>query len=131
MKLEVQAAILEELQTWVKYGNFDRAPIRGARNILDSRFVSKWKVKVNKAGVRYRIIRMRMVMRGFKDWDADSLETYAGTASRLSQRVLVSEVACHPEWRFLSVDVEKKFLQHSQSKTVMMMSTIGIFRPWV
>ena len=109
---DVKAAILEELQTWIKYGNFQRAPIRGARNIMDSRFVAKWKVKFNdKTKTRYRIIRMRMVMRGFKDWDADTLETYAGTASRLSQRLLVSEVACHPDWEFLSVDVEKAFLQ--------------------
>ena len=50
-------------------------------------------------------------MRGFKDWDADSLETYAGTASRMSQRLLSSEVACHPEWEMLSVDIEKAFLQ--------------------
>ena len=109
---EVQAAILEELQVWVKYGNFERAPLKGAKNILDSRFVAKWKVKFHKTTQKnYRIIRMRMVMRGFKDWDADALETYAGTATRTAQRLLVSEVACHPDWEFISVDVEKAFLQ--------------------
>ena len=109
---EVQAATLEELKIWHKYGNFERVPLKGARNILDSRFVIKWKVKLNKTtNKNYRIIRMRMVMRGFKDWDADTLETYAGTASRLSQRLLASEVACHPGWEMISVDVEKAFLQ--------------------
>jgi hypothetical protein len=57
-----------------------------------------------------------MALRGFKDLDADSLQTYAGTAGRLSQRILTREAACHPEWEVLTVDVNKAFLQGAAYK---------------
>ena len=38
-------------------------------------------------------------------------ETYSGTASRLSQRIVSSETACHEDWCFVTVDVEKISLQ--------------------
>ena len=41
-----------------------------------------------------------MALRGFKDRDADAIETYAGTADRTSQRLLTSEAANHPDWMF-------------------------------
>ncbi|CAE8594372.1 unnamed protein product [Polarella glacialis] len=110
---EVQAAILEELRIWVKYNCFERTPRAGARNILDSRYVAKWKFVDGK-----RIIRMRMAMRGFKDWDADSINSYAGTASRASQKVLSSEVACHPDWVMISIDINKAFLQGMTYKEI-------------
>ena len=88
---------------------------RGAYNIMDSRNVLKWKwIEVD--GQKKRIIRCRLALRGFKDKDADSLQTYAGTAGRLSQRILTSEAACHPEWEFLTVDVNKAFLQGATYK---------------
>lgn len=52
-----------------------------------------------------------MTLRGFKEWCADMLDSHAATTSRLSQRSLISEAACHPEWSFLSVDINKAFLQ--------------------
>ena len=52
-----------------------------------------------------------MALRGFKDLDADILETYAGTAGRTSQRLLTSEAANHPHWEFMTIDVNKAFLQ--------------------
>ena len=39
----VDAATLEEFKTWVKYNCFKRLPRSKARNLIDSRFVSKWK----------------------------------------------------------------------------------------
>ena len=75
--------------------------------MLDSRFVAKWKI----LPTGQRIIRMRMAVRGFKDWEADWLESYAGTASRSSQKILSSEVACHKGWTYITVDIEKAFLQ--------------------
>ena len=110
-KDEVRAAILEELKIWVQYHCFERAARNTARNILDSRFVSKWKIVKLPDGSTKRIIRMRMAMRGFKDWDIESLATYSGTASRNSQKVLVSETSCHPDWEFLTVDINRAFLQ--------------------
>ena len=43
--------------------------------------------------------------------DSESLQTFAGTAKQASQRLLSSEAACHPDWVYVAVDVEKAFLQ--------------------
>lgn len=40
---EVTVATEEELQIWVGHGCFTRHPRQGARNILDVRWVAKWK----------------------------------------------------------------------------------------
>ena len=42
---EVASATLEELQTWIDHDCFRRRPRRGARNILDVRWVAKWKFR--------------------------------------------------------------------------------------
>ena len=110
-KSKVEAAILEELKIWNSYGCFKMVSRKGAENIIDSRFVAKWKVKDPNKPYESRIIRMRMALRGFKEWCADALDTYAGTGSKISQRLLLSEAACHPEWSFLSLDINKAFLQ--------------------
>ena len=78
---------------------------------MDSRNVNKWKWISDDHGNKKRIIRVRMALRGFKDRDADTLETYAGTADRTSQRLLTSEAANHPDWMFMTIDVNKAFLQ--------------------
>ena len=53
---------------------------------------------------------MRMTLRGFKDRDADNLETFAGTSSRISQRLVVSEAAIRG-WPLTAIDVKKAFLK--------------------
>ena len=54
---------------------------------------SKWKFRKAKEDPNKmaRTIRMRLTLRGFKDRDAEDLTTFAGTSSRLSQRLVVSE----------------------------------------
>ncbi len=54
-----------------------------------------------------------MAIRGFKDWMADYVESYAGTASRASQKLISSEVVCRPGWAYVTVDIEKAFLKGS------------------
>ena len=108
---EVGAASLEELRIWDRYGCFARTPRKHAHNVMDSRFVSKWKLIKNEAGQEKRIIRMRLALRGFKDLQADELEAHSATASRQSQRCLCSEAACHPDWMFIALDINKAFLQ--------------------
>ena len=54
---------------------------------------------------------MILCLRGFQDTEAFDVETYAGTASRRSQRLLASEAACHDDWIIASLDVEKAFLK--------------------
>ena len=46
--------------------------------------VGKWKKVPAKAAGQgpARVIRMRLTLRGFKDRDADSIETFAGTCTR-------------------------------------------------
>ena len=51
-----------------------------------------------------------MTLRGFKDQDANDLITFAGTASRLAQRVVVSE-ACVRQWPMAALDIRKAFLK--------------------
>jgi hypothetical protein len=113
---ELQAGMLEELKICVKYNCFHMRPKKGVRNLMDSRNVNKWKYVTDENGNKKRIIRCRMALRGFKDRDADLLETYAGTAARLSQRLIASEAACHPEWEFMTIDVNKAFLQGATYK---------------
>ena len=81
---EVASAILEELMVWIQHECFVRRPRHGARNILDVRWVGKWKKVKSKQDPtkQVRIIRMRMTLRGFKDTEAEGLATYAGTSSR-------------------------------------------------
>ena len=40
---EVRQAMLKELQTWCKLKSFSRRPRRGARNVIDVRWVIKFK----------------------------------------------------------------------------------------
>ena len=54
---------------------------------------------------------MRLVLRGFMDWEAFSIDTFSGTAKRQSQRILASEAACHSDWILASMDVDKAFLK--------------------
>ena len=70
--------MLKELQTWNKLQCFSRRLRRDARNIIDTRWVLKWKwdyptVDINKTAIAdakpVRIIRARLCIRGFKDHD--------------------------------------------------------------
>ena len=107
----VRAASVEELRIWDKYNCFKRVPRATAHNIMDSKAVVKWKVTTTPSGQTSRIPRARLALRGFKDLQANDIEAHASTASRLSQRMLCSEVACRPSWKFVTVDVNKAFLQ--------------------
>ena len=108
----VQTATKEELDTWIKHKCFERKPRRGARNVLDVRWVGKWKKVPCKSdpSKNSRVIRMRLTLRGFKDMDALDLETYAGTSTRTSQRIVTSEAACRG-WDLTAIDVKKAFLK--------------------
>jgi hypothetical protein len=102
----LRAAVKEELKVWIDHECFDRKLRRFARNLLDVRMVYKYKyvkrevaleifkrlgVAAGTPADKVRVIRARMTLRGFKDRDAWMLETFAGTSSRLSKRIVVSE----------------------------------------
>ena len=106
----VSQATLAELQTWLKNDCFVMCDLKTARNIMTSRYVAKWKW-IHEHGAWRKIIRMRLVLRGFMDWEAFSIDTFSGTAKRTSQRMLASEAACHKDWILASMDVDKAFLK--------------------
>ena len=109
-KDQVNAAILAELQTWCTYKCFERRSRRTARNIVDCKWVIKWKMELLPDGTTRRIIRARLTIRGFKDRDAQDLIRYAGTSQRYSQRMIVSEAA-NRGWNIVTTDISKAFLQ--------------------
>ena len=106
----IRSAILQELKTWAKYKCFSRKKRNQSRNIIDSRFVFKWKYEKINDGTKRRIIRARMVIRGFKDKDKESLDSYAGTSKKYSQRIVAS-VAASNGWPIGTADISKAFLQ--------------------
>ena len=55
----------------------ERSSMKTATNVIDARWVLKWKVVNGK-----RIIQARLVVRGFKDLQAEQLNTFAGTTTR-------------------------------------------------
>ena len=109
-RAELAAAMLKELQTWQKFNCFSRKPRAQARNIIDCRWVLKWKHELLPDHSTRRIIRARLTVRGFKDVDASGLASYAGTSQRYSQRIVVSEAAVR-RWDIATTDVSKAFLQ--------------------
>ena len=56
------------------------------------------------------MIRARLTVRGFKDSGNQDVDRYAGTSSRSSQKVVVSEAIAR-SWEILSADISKAFLQ--------------------
>ena len=75
---DVCKAMVKELQTWVKLGCISRKARSVARNVIDTRWVLKWKwdtPTVSVEGSRaedkslkpVRVIRARLTIRGFKD----------------------------------------------------------------
>ena len=73
----VAAAIKEELQIWLDHDCFCRTPRKTASNILDCRWVGKWKRTKAKDDPTKTVwvIRMRLTLRGFKDRGAAYLDT--------------------------------------------------------
>ena len=106
----VTAAIAKELKTWQHYKCFSRRPKQGARNVIDCRWVIKWQFVQNDSGVMERTIRARLTVQGFKDRDAEFLNTYAATSTRWSRRLVCSTAATR-NLPLVRVDVEKAFLQ--------------------
>ena len=117
---EVKKAMLNELQTWAKLKCFSRRPRSSARNIIDVRWVVKFKWDVptsdasgsrsTEARTPVRTIRARLTVRGFKDQQKADIDRHAGASSRCAQKLIVSE-AVRNGWDICTADVPKAFLQ--------------------
>ena len=98
-------AMLRELKTWHDLKCFARRRRSEATCVIDTRWVFKWKII---DGVRS--IRARLTLRGFKESGAEGQSNYSATATKWSQRVLVSEAVLR-KWNLASTDISKAFLQ--------------------
>ena len=102
---ECLAAMTDELRTWSDLRCFERAPRQGAANILDTKWVFKWKYVKGE-----RRIRARLTLRGFREEKTGDEVNFSATATKFSQRLLVSE-AVQRSWCIASTDISKAFLQ--------------------
>eukprot|EP00959_Pyramimonas_sp_CCMP1952_P152343 3187387-Pyramimonas_sp.AAC.1 len=58
-----------------------------------------------------RTIRLRLVLRGFMDLETFDVETFSGTARRLSRGLIASTAACKKQWVIASLDINMAFLK--------------------
>eukprot|EP00971_Amphidinium_carterae_P298645 5933160-Amphidinium_carterae.2 len=99
--VQVKDEMLDELKRWcTEYKVCERRSRASSRNIIDIRWVIKWKYKLSSTGSRSRGIRARLTVRGFKDMSAEGA-TFSAIATRLA----------HRNWELASLDVRKAFLQ--------------------
>ena len=98
-------AMREERQRWIDLHAFERAPLETARNLIDTRWVLKWKVV---DGVRR--IEARLTIRGLRDLQGPALSTFSATMSRWGQRLIVSMVV-QRRWTLVSCDITQAFLR--------------------
>ena len=101
----ITQAIMDELKIWQGFNCFKRRDRAQAPCVIDVRWVFKWKIIKGE-----RKIRARLCLRGFKETGADDQSNYAATATRVSQRIVVSECVLRG-WTLASSDVPKAFLQ--------------------
>ena len=104
---KVEIAIRKEVASFQALSTFDIISRKDAVNLMDSKFVLKWK---EDSTTGERIVKARLTVRGFQDLAASSLETYASTASRWSQRFVVS-ICTTFSWTITVWDVSTAFLQ--------------------
>ena len=103
---EVDEACLSELRKWVNLGALKIRNRVGSPNIMDSRWVIRFKRMPDGS----LVIKARLCIRGFKDGQIEMLDTFAGTASRYGQRA-VNIVAATKRWLLWSLDVSQAFLK--------------------
>eukprot|EP00971_Amphidinium_carterae_P039991 785004-Amphidinium_carterae.4 len=107
----VKAEMKDELERWcVEFKVCERRSRASATNVIDIRWVVRWKYKLGTDGIRRRGLRARLTVRGFKDM-SPSNDVFSATASRLAQRIVVSESMMHDDWQLAGVDIRKAFLQ--------------------
>ncbi len=101
----VEEAIRKEVKSFFELKTFISILRTDATNLMTSKWILKWKFKGSE-----KIVKARLTVRGFEDMAAEILETYAGTASRLSQR-LANSIVATTRWRICIADVGTAFLQ--------------------
>ena len=103
---EIEAAMTTEIHSWASLGTFRPQLRKEISNVIDARWVIRWKVSPGGK----RAIKARLTVRGFKDLQANDVTTFAGTTSRWGQRLICSIAAQH-HWQLFSADVGAAFLK--------------------
>ena len=106
----VDAADHAELQQFVDeraFKKIHRSQITSDMVLIGARWVQKWKRNPDGS---YKI-KSRLCARGFLDQQRDQLTARSAAATRLSQRLLVSQAACDQERALESLDVAGAFLK--------------------
>ena len=103
-----KASMLQELGRWAKHKAWRRMPRKQDSNLLQSRWVLKWKDIADSSGQKQRNIKARLVVQGFRDRQA--VERYSGTTTRWGQRMVLI-VAKQRSWHLVSADVSEAFLR--------------------
>ena len=102
---EVCEAVRKALASFIDQKTFVLAKQGTSGNTMTSRWLFKLKIVDGKT-----IVKGRLVIHGFKDCAAQSLNTYAGTATRWGQRIICM-VAASKAWPILTADITTAFLR--------------------
>jgi len=140
---EVDSADLAEIKQFVEEKAFRKihsSAITADMVVVDARWVRKKKRYPDKS-IR---IKSRLCARGFLDQQKDLLTTRSTTATRLSQRIIISQAARRRERQLESIDVAGAFLKgfnfdqikkalkelgiQSPSRTVVIMPPLNVFK---
>eukprot|EP00971_Amphidinium_carterae_P005715 113295-Amphidinium_carterae.1 len=99
---ELEKARASELGKLFDLKCFERKPKSSAGNLVDTRWIYRWKKIDSK-----KQIKARITLRGFMD-KADTA-SFAGTASKAAQRIVNSASTWHSSYQLASVDVSSAF----------------------
>ena len=102
---EVHEAKKKELKCFVDLKVFESIYRKQQTNLVDARWVLKWKNVDGK-----RIVKARLCIRGFLDKQGFQVDTWSGTATRLGQRYVCS-VVVQEKWDLCSLDIGNAFLR--------------------
>ena len=111
-KQEVQESRGKELGKLFDLQCFARMPRSQAKNVLDCKWVYKWKLIDGK-----KAIKSRITLRGFRE-NHMSFETFAGTASRHAQRLVNAMVVTHANFVLEAWDISSAFAQGLQFEEI-------------
>ena len=77
-------------------------------NLIDAVWVRRWKYDPK---LGRKVIKSRLCGRGFLDKQKFDIQRHSSTASRLSQKLVVSVAQCHDDFDLESWDISTAFLQ--------------------
>ena len=129
---EIMEADLKELSQFLQFDVWKLRRREAGMKPISCTWVRKWKRTVRgKDGNWLRKIKSRICARGFLDPQKAMLSKHSSTATRLSQKLLVSLAALH-DWEIESWDVSSAFLQGiSFEEITRVAKALGVPAPMV